>query len=112
MTVYSASDPIFRRDPRKFRLRGGGASVTIGEKNRPDDLELVKAIREGEAWSLADMGQRLKVTRAHVAAIENGKAVSPARAVRYARALGYGEEQFIRLAIQDGLTRAGRLVNV
>ena len=46
MTVYSASDPIFRRDPRKFRLRGGGASVTIGEKNRPDDLELVKAIRE------------------------------------------------------------------
>lgn len=65
------------------------------------------AIREGEGWSLAEMAKRLKVTRAHVAAIERGKAVSAQRAAKYARALGYGEAQFVRLALQDAVQRAG-----
>lgn len=67
----------------------------------------VRAIREGEAWSLADMGDKLGVTRAHVAAIERGKAVSPERAAQYARRLGYSEAQFVRLALQDEVKRAG-----
>lgn len=68
---------------------------------------LVRAIREGEEWSLADMAAKLRVTRAHVAAIEHGKPVSPERAARYARALGYSESQFVRLALQDAIKRAG-----
>ena len=68
---------------------------------------LMAAIRDGEEWSLAEMAKRLKVSRAHVAAIERGKAVSPQRAARYANALGYSEAQFVRLALQDVVKRAG-----
>ena len=69
--------------------------------------KLIKAIREGEEWSLADMARKLKVTRAHVAAIERGKTVSPEAAARYAKLLGYSPLQFVRLALQDELRRAG-----
>jgi plasmid maintenance system antidote protein VapI len=67
----------------------------------------VRAIREGEGWSLADMAAKLGVTRAHVAAIERGKSVSPRSAARYASALGYSADQFVRLALQDQVRRAG-----
>jgi transcriptional regulator with XRE-family HTH domain len=68
---------------------------------------LVRSIREGEAWSLADLAEKLGVTRGHVAAIEHGKPVSPEAAARYARALGYSEPQFVQLALQDQVKRAG-----
>jgi transcriptional regulator with XRE-family HTH domain len=68
--------------------------------------DLVASIREGEGWSLAEMAKRLNVTRAHVAAIEHGKPVSSRSAAKYAKALGYSQEQFIRLALQDELRRA------
>jgi transcriptional regulator with XRE-family HTH domain len=68
---------------------------------------LMRSIREGEEWSLADMGVKLGVTRAFVANIENGKAVAPESAARYAKLLGYSEEQFVRLALQDQVARAG-----
>ncbi|MBI3072793.1 MAG: hypothetical protein HYY84_11820 [Deltaproteobacteria bacterium] len=47
------------------------------------------------------------VTRAFLSNIENGKPVSPEAAARYAKTLGYAEEQFIRLALQDQMRRAG-----
>ncbi len=68
---------------------------------------LLRSIREGEEWSLADMGKKIGVTRGHVAAVENGKSVSPEAAARYAKKLGYSAEQFVRLAMQDQLSRAG-----
>ena len=68
--------------------------------------DLVASIRQGEGWSLAEMAKRLKVTRAHVGAIEHGKPVAPESAARYAKALGYSQEQFVRLALQDALRRA------
>ncbi|MFN0061580.1 MAG: helix-turn-helix domain-containing protein [Myxococcaceae bacterium] len=66
----------------------------------------IASIREGEGWSLAEMAKKLKVTRAHIAAIEHGKPVTPQSAARYAKALGYSEAQFVRLALQDSLHRA------
>jgi len=76
-----------------------GGPLTLGR--------LLQAIRQGEDWSLADMGKKLGVTRAFISALENGKALSPMRAARYARKLGYSESQFVRLALQDELARAG-----
>ncbi len=67
---------------------------------------LIASIREGEGWSLADMAKRLKVTRAHVAAIEHGKPVTPQSAAKYAKALGYSQDQFVRLSLQDAVHRA------
>jgi transcriptional regulator with XRE-family HTH domain len=86
----------------------GAARAQLEKLNRgPLSLgDLVASIRQGEGWSLADMAKRLKVTRAHVAAIEHGKPVAPQSAARYAKALGYSQEQFVRLALQDQIRRA------
>jgi transcriptional regulator with XRE-family HTH domain len=88
-----------RQTTRKQLQALAGGPLTVAK--------LVRAIREGEEWSLADMATQLGVTRAHVAAIEHGKPVSPESAARYARALGYSEQQFVRLALQDEVKRAG-----
>ena len=53
------------------------------------------------------MAEQLDVTRGYVSNIEKGKPVSVESAARYARALGYNEEQFVRLALQDEIERAG-----
>jgi transcriptional regulator with XRE-family HTH domain len=69
---------------------------------------LLAAIREGEGWSQAHMGELLGVSRAHVCDIEKGRRlVAPDRAARWAKVLGYGEKQFVRLALQDQLRAAG-----
>ena len=86
------------------------AARTMLEKHAGGVLTLgmlVRAIREGESWSLTDLAEKLKVTRAFVSNIEHGKPVSPEAAARYARKLGYPEEQFVRLALQDQVRRAG-----
>ena len=55
---------------------------------------LLAAIREGEGWSQAHMGEVLGVSRAHVCDIEKGRRlVTPDRAVRWANKVGYGEKQ-------------------
>ena len=90
--------------------RKRGSSLKQLEKLAGGTLTLarfIRAIREGEEWSLADMAAKLRVTRAHIAAIERGKLVSPQSAARYARALGYSEQQFVRLALQDEIQHAG-----
>jgi transcriptional regulator with XRE-family HTH domain len=61
----------------------------------------LEAIREGEGWSQEAMGRRLGVSRAHICDIEKGRrTVSPERAARFAKILGYSEEQMVELALQ------------
>ena len=81
-----------------------GGPLTLGD--------LLKAIREGEEWTLAQMGEKLGVSRGHVSNIEKGKPISPGTAARYARILGYDEDQFVRLAIEEQLSRDGLFYNV
>lgn len=90
--------PTIKSRTRRQLERIHGGPLSLGA--------LVASIRVGEGWSLADMAKRLKVTRAHVAAIEHGKPVAPQSAARYAKTLGYSQEQFVRLALQDALHRA------
>jgi transcriptional regulator with XRE-family HTH domain len=87
-------------DAREFLERIRGEPLSLGA--------LLAAIREGEGWSQTRMGEFLGVSRAHVCDIEKGRRlVTPDRAVRWAKALGYGEKQFVRLALQDQLRAAG-----
>ncbi len=89
-----------RSDARKFLEELRGEPLSLGA--------LLAAIREGEGWSQAHMGEVLGVSRAHVCDIEKGRRlVAPDRAVRWANKLGYGEKQFVRLALQDQLRTAG-----
>jgi transcriptional regulator with XRE-family HTH domain len=77
-----------------------GGPLTFGE--------LLAAIRMGEEESQVDFARKLGISRAHLCDLEKGrKAVSPARAARFARALGYSEAQFVRLALQGMVREAG-----
>ena len=82
-----------------------GGPLTLGE--------LLNAIRQGEGWSQTEMATRLEVSRSHLCDIEKGrKTVAPARAARFAAALGYSEAQFVRLALQDLIEDAGLMMTV
>ena len=69
---------------------------------------LLLAIREGEEMTQADFAKQLDISRSHLCDIEKQrKAVSLARAVQFARRLGYSEAQFARLSLQFLVEQAG-----
>lgn len=68
----------------------------------------IRATREGAEMSQAGFARKLGVTRSYLCDLEkNRKTVSPAKAAKFARVLGYAEQQYVRLALQDALRRAG-----
>jgi antitoxin HigA-1 len=68
----------------------------------PTLAETFSAVRQSEGWSQIEMGRRLGIGLAHVCDIETSRRwMSPDRAARFARTLGYSETQFVRLALQD-----------
>src|SRR3990172_3215532 len=91
--------------PKKSRTRRhleklAGGTLTLGMT--------IRATREGEGLSQAAFARKLGVTRSYLCDLEkNRKTVSPAKAAKFARLLGYSEQQYVRLALQDALKRAG-----
>jgi len=83
---------------KKFLENLNDGPLTIGD--------LLCSIREGEELSMAAFAEKLGISRSHLNDIEKGrKPVSLQKAAEYAQVLGYSEQQFIRLAIQDLLAR-------
>lgn len=77
-----------------------GHKLTLGK--------LLWAIRQSEEISQTDFADKLGVTKQHLCDIEhNRKLISPKLAALYAKKLGYAEEQFIRLSLQDMVDREG-----
>lgn len=75
-----------------------GGPLTLGE--------LIWSIREGEEMSMTSFAAELGISRSHLNDVEKGnKPVSPQKAAEYASILGYSEQQFVRLALQDLLDR-------
>jgi transcriptional regulator with XRE-family HTH domain len=77
-----------------------GEPMTIGG--------LLTAIRESDDLSQAALAKRLGISKSHLCDIEKGrKLLSPERAARFAHELGYSEEQFVRLSLQQMVEAAG-----
>ena len=76
-----------------------GGKLTLGK--------LIWAIRKADDMLQVDFAEELNISKQQLSDIEHGKPVSPKLAANYAEILGYSKEQFIRLAIQDSLERAG-----
>lgn len=73
----------------------------------------IEAIREGEGLSQATFAKKLKISKSHLCDIEKGrKFVSPQRASEFAKQLHYPTTQFVRLALQDEINRAGLKLEV
>ncbi len=77
-----------------------GGSLTLGG--------YLLSIRQGDELSQKEIANRLGISRSHLCDIEKGrKTLSPERAARFARILGYSETQFVRLALQAMVEEAG-----
>lgn len=89
--------------------RGMNARKALEKRVGPLTLSaLILATREAEEMSQSEFARRLAISKSHLSDIECGrKAVSPDRAVRFARVLKQSEAQFLRLALQDIVDRAG-----
>lgn len=77
-----------------------GKDMTLGN--------LLWSIRECEEMSQVDFAKKLKISRQYLCDIERGRRVVSAKtAADFAIKLGYSSIQFIQLAIQDELNKAG-----
>jgi len=70
--------------------------------------KFLQSIRLGEEISQVEFARQLGISKSHLCDIEKGrKLVSPERAVIFAKILKYSSEQFVRLALQDQVEKAG-----
>ncbi|MDF1761326.1 MAG: helix-turn-helix transcriptional regulator [Coxiellaceae bacterium] len=77
-----------------------GETLTLGK--------LLWSIRMSDELTQVEFAAQLKMSKQQLCDIEHGrKPVSPKLAAAYASKLGYSEQQFVRLALQDILDRAG-----
>jgi transcriptional regulator with XRE-family HTH domain len=77
-----------------------GGPVTLGR--------LLEAIRQGEELTQPEFAKLLGISKSHLNDIEKGrKTVSPERAARFAKALGYSEKRFVKLSLQSQLDQYG-----
>jgi len=77
-----------------------GGALTVGR--------YVRSIREGEEMNQVEFSKKLGISKSHLCDIEKGrKPVSASKAAEMARVLGYSEKQFVQLALQDAMERAG-----
>ena len=87
------------------------AAIKLLEKIAGGPLTLGKAIesvRKGEDLSQDTCAKKLGISKSHLCDVEKGrKIVSPERAAKWARVLGYPESVLVRLAIQAELDAAG-----
>ena len=68
----------------------------------------LRSIRLGEEDSQTDFAKKLGVSVQYLCDLEHDrKIVSPKKAKNFAKIVGYSQEQFIALAIQDSLERDG-----
>jgi transcriptional regulator with XRE-family HTH domain len=89
----------------EFLVEVAGSPLSLGE--------LLASIREGETLTQVELAKKLGLSRSHLCDIEQGrKNLSPERAARYARILGYSEAQFVRLALQKVVSDTGLNLSV
>lgn len=87
-------------EAESFLEKIGGAPLTFSR--------MMESLRLCEEMSQVEFARKLHISRSHLCDIEKGrKTVSPARAVKFAKILGYSEKLFIALALQDMVQKEG-----
>lgn len=82
-----------------------GGPITFGK--------LLESIRLGEEMTQPEFSKLLRLSKSHLNDIEKGrKAVSPERAAKFAKILGYSAERFVALSLQAQLDSAGLKLKV
>lgn len=75
--------------------------------------KLLWAIRQADGLTQIDFAKKLGISKQQLCDIEHErKSISPKLAAYYADVLGYSQEQFIRLALQDIIDKSGLNVDI
>jgi transcriptional regulator with XRE-family HTH domain len=70
--------------------------------------KMLWSIRKGDNLSQLEFSKKLRISTQNLSDIENERrAVSPEKAYFFAKRLAYSPEQFVRLALQDLIEKAG-----
>ena len=94
MTIKKKSDAM------KFLDQVIGSPMTLGS--------VIESLRLAEDKTQSAYAKRLGISQTHLSQIETGiKTVSPERAKKFAKILGYSEVSFVQLAIQDMFAKLG-----
>ena len=89
-----------KSEAMKLLERVTGGPLTLGRA--------IEAVRKSEDLSQDECAKKLGVSKSHLCDVEKGrKTVSPERAARWARILGYPESVLVRLALQGELDASG-----
>jgi transcriptional regulator with XRE-family HTH domain len=68
--------------------------------------KLILAIRKCENLTQVEFAKKLGCSKQHLCDVEHDrKNISPRMAANYAKTLGYSQEQFVRLALQNIINR-------
>ena len=92
--------PASKSDAIKFLegLRGG--PLTFGR--------MIESFRKCDELTQEQLAHKMGISKAHLCDIEKGRRmVSPERAAKFAKVMGYLMEQFVAVAIEDQLRKAG-----
>jgi transcriptional regulator with XRE-family HTH domain len=74
---------------------------------------MIESIRQTDEISQANLARRMRISRALLCDIEKGRRpVTVERAKRFAKVLGYSVNQFVAVAVEDQLRKAGLKVKV
>ena len=94
-----------------MNTRSKSSTVRVLEKSLGSALTFglrLNSLRKADGETLEIFASKLGISKQHLNDIEKGrKSVSPERAARFAQILGFSEDRFIQLALQDQLTQAG-----
>ena len=73
----------------------------------------IRCIRQCDEMSQVEFAKKLGLSKSHLCDIEQDrKTVSPERAARFAKILGYSREQFVCLSLQALIDKAGLSMTV
>jgi len=74
---------------------------------------MLASVRRADEIVQADLARRMGMSRARLCDIENARRpVTVERAAQFARVLGYSVNQFVAVAVEDQLRKAGLKVKV
>jgi plasmid maintenance system antidote protein VapI len=74
---------------------------------------LLESIRKADEISQVNFAAKLKISKANLCDIEKGrKFLTPERAAKFAKILGYSPGLFVRLTLQDQINKAGLKLNI
>jgi transcriptional regulator with XRE-family HTH domain len=89
-----------KSDAMKFLDKSIGTPMTFGS--------VIESLRLSENKTQSAYAKKLGISQTHLSQIETGvKTVSPERAKKFAKILGYSEVSFVQLALQDLFAKLG-----